>query len=672
MQSSSAPASAPTSARERQAPPHMRSVSGDFFRYHGWLSPGVRLFRKLSFPAKAGWVAMAFLIPLLLLLFFLVSASREQIDIARSERAGARYAQVLLELLPAAQARRHAYAANSIEAVTHQAKVTAAMDAIAARHAELGSTLGVETGYAALKKAHEALLQIPTASNSDATFVLHSQFVKLATDLLRKTADGSQLTLDPEADTFYLQNVAVARGPRLAETLARLRSIGAIALATKDTKELGGYRRDVLVDLLAAHDLLQEEVEASLQAIVAVTPEVDKMVAMKAADAAARALVKAVKQQILGQQIEGDAAAFLAVADDAVNRVAKVNTRLLTQLDERLQARISRLQQTMLLQVAMSACFIAMAGYLMLAFYRVMMGGLQEVSGHLKEITKGNLTTSPIPWGRDEAAQLMVTMGLMQESLRRIVGNVLLSAGQVQSASEEIAAASNDLSGRTEKTAASLQQTAASMEQIAATVKQTAETVDGAMAIVHGNASAATRGGEVMGQVVSTMERIQISSNKIGEIIGVIDGIAFQTNILALNAAVEAARAGEQGRGFAVVATEVRALAGRSAAAAKEIKVLIGSSIEQVGQGNQIAAEAGATMREIVINADKINGLMKQIATATREQSAGVAQVGVAVNELDRSTQQNATLVQETSAASSTLSEQATRLAQEVGVFKLA
>jgi len=209
------------------------------------------------------------------------------------------------------------------------------------------------------------------------------------------------------------------------------------------------------------------------------------------------------------------------------------------------------------------------------------------------------------------------------------------------------------------------------MEQIASTVKQTAATVDGAMVIVRDNATAATRGGEVMVQVVSTMERIHGSSKKIGEIIGVIDGIAFQTNILALNAAVEAARAGEQGRGFAVVATEVRALAGRSAAAAKEIKSLIGASIEQVEQGNRIAADAGTTIRDIVTNADKIHALMTQISTATREQSAGVAQVGTAVHELDRSTQQNAALVEETSAASATLSDQASRLAQEISFFKL-
>jgi methyl-accepting chemotaxis protein len=262
-------------------------------------------------------------------------------------------------------------------------------------------------------------------------------------------------------------------------------------------------------------------------------------------------------------------------------------------------------------------------------------------------------------------------MGNMQTSLRRIVANVMQGSSQVQVASEEIASASNDLSARTEQTAANLEQTAASMEEIASTVKHTAATVDGAMAIVRENVAAAARGGEVIGHVVQTMNGIQSSSNKIGEIIGVIDSIAFQTNILALNAAVEAARAGEQGRGFAVVATEVRALAGRSASAAREIKTLISASIEQVDSGNRIVEEAGSTIREIVTNANKITGLMGEISTATREQSAGIGQVGSAVHELDRSTQQNAALVDETAAAAGALSEQARRLAQEVSFFRL-
>jgi methyl-accepting chemotaxis protein len=644
---------------------------GTFFRYHGWLAPGVRLFRRISFPAKAGWVALAFMLPLAVLLYFMVGSTLEQVETTRSERAGLRYARPLLELIPLAQLRRRAYASNAPDAVEHQAKVKSAFEAVTAQQSELGRAMDADKSYAALRQVHEALLQAPTAANADDTFAAHTDYIKAAMALLRTVADGSQLTLDPEADTYHLQNIALARGPRMAENLARLRGMGGMALATKDSKELSTRRRDLMVKWMAVHDYIEEDVENSFGAVVAATPEVDKLVDMKAADAAALAFESAVKQQILGVQIEGDVASYLALGNAAVDQASQLNAKLLNRLDEQLQARIERLRSTMWLKLTMAGLCIALAGYLMLAFYKVMLGGLNEVSGHLRAIAKGDLGTAPLPWGQDEAAQLMLTVAEMQGSLRRIIGSVLAGAQQVQTASEEIAAAALDLSGRTEQTAASLQQTASSMEEIAGTVKQTADTAVGATAIVQSNASAATRGGEVIAQVVCTMQGIQTSSNKIGEIIGVIDSIAFQTNILALNAAVEAARAGEQGRGFAVVASEVRALAGRSAAAAREIKSLIGASIEQVQSGSRVAAEAGATMGEIVGNAGRIASLMDEIATATREQSGGIGLVGSAVSELDRSTQQNAALVEQTSAASSALSEQAQRLTSEAGFFRL-
>jgi methyl-accepting chemotaxis protein len=660
----------PAAAPHQTAP--RGSGFGEFFRYHGWLSPGVRLFRSISFPAKAAYVALAFMLPLAAMMGFMVSSTLEQIETTRTELSGVRYARPLLDLVPIAQNRRRLYATNAPDAAEYQTKAKAAFEALAGRHAELGKALNVDRPYADLRQAHDALLQSPAAANNDDTFVAHSDYIKAAMVLLRSVADGSQLTLDPEADTYHLQNIAVARGPRMSENLARLRGIGTMALATKDSKELSTRRRDLVSKWLAVHDYIEEDVENSFAAVVEATPEVNQLVDMKGADAAAQDFHKAIEQRILGAQLEGDVASYLALGNVAVDKANQLNAKLLDRLDAQLQARIVRLQHTMWLKLAMAALFVALAAYLMLSFYRVMMGGLREVSGHLEEITRGNLTTSPVPWGKDEAAQLMVTMGSMQNSLRRIVGIVLQGSSQVQVASEEIASASNDLSARTEQTAANLEQTAASMEEIASTVKHTAATVDGAMAIVRENATAATRGGEVIGHVVHTMNGIQSSSNKIGEIIGVIDSIAFQTNILALNAAVEAARAGEQGRGFAVVATEVRALAGRSASAAREIKTLISASIEQVDSGNRIVAEAGSTIREIVSNADKITSLMGEISTATREQSAGVGQVGSAVHELDRSTQQNAALVEETAAASGALSEQASRLAKEVSFFKLA
>ncbi|HSV71373.1 MAG TPA: methyl-accepting chemotaxis protein [Methylibium sp.] len=274
--------------------------------------------------------------------------------------------------------------------------------------------------------------------------------------------------------------------------------------------------------------------------------------------------------------------------------------------------------------------------------------------------------------GRDEVAELMSALKDSQAKLNGIVAEVRGSAESVATASAQIAQGNNDLSGRTEEQASALQQTAASMEQLGSTVKQNADNARQGNQLALSASSVAVRGGEVVGQVVETMKGINDSSRKIVDIIGVIDGIAFQTNILALNAAVEAARAGEQGRGFAVVASEVRNLAQRSAEAAKEIKQLITDSVERVGQGSQLVDQAGSTMTEVVASIRRVTDLMGEISAASTEQSAGVAQIGDAVQQMDQATQQNAALVEESAAAAESLKVQAAQLVAAVAVFKLA
>ena len=326
-------------------------------------------------------------------------------------------------------------------------------------------------------------------------------------------------------------------------------------------------------------------------------------------------------------------------------------------------------------QVAWMAAIVAaallLAGYLFISFYRVMDGGLNETRRHLRAMTEGDLTTSPSPWGRDEAAQLMMELRAMQESLRQMVMRVRRSSDEIVHSSSEVATGAMDLSARTEQAAANLEESAASMEQISATVKNGADHASEASQVAHGNEAVATEGGLVMREVVQTMESIRQSSAKISEIIGTIDGIAFQTNILALNAAVEAARAGEQGRGFAVVASEVRTLAQRAATAAREIKTLIGQSVEQVQAGTAVVNQAGAKMDAIVEASRRVSGLLGEIADGSREQSQGVAQIGQAVNELDQMTQQNAALVEQTAAAAAAMKDQASALAHEVDRFRL-
>jgi methyl-accepting chemotaxis protein len=270
-----------------------------------------------------------------------------------------------------------------------------------------------------------------------------------------------------------------------------------------------------------------------------------------------------------------------------------------------------------------------------------------------------------------DTTSVVAAMARMQQALTTIVGSVRGNADSVSTASAEIAQGNNDLSSRTEQQASALEETAASMEQLGATVRQNADNARQANQLALSASSVAVQGGEVVGLVVETMKGINDSSRKISDIIQVIDGIAFQTNILALNAAVEAARAGEQGRGFAVVASEVRSLAGRSADAAKEIKSLINASVERVEQGSALVDQAGATMTEVVGSIRRVTDIMGEISAASNEQSLGVSQIGEAVTQMDQVTQQNAALVEEMAAAASSLKSQAQDLVQTVSVFKL-
>jgi methyl-accepting chemotaxis protein len=304
------------------------------------------------------------------------------------------------------------------------------------------------------------------------------------------------------------------------------------------------------------------------------------------------------------------------------------------------------------------------------ALTRSIVGPVQAAQKAADRIAAGDLTGNCRVVGTDEAAQLTSSLGRMQDALTRIVREIRSSTEQIQVASTQVASGNQDLSARTEQTAGSLQQAASSMDELTSTLRHSADAAHQAHGLASSASDIATRGGEVVARVVATMDDINASSKKIADIIGVIDGIAFQTNILALNAAVEAARAGEQGRGFAVVASEVRSLAQRSAEAAREIKSLIGASVDKVESGARLVQDAGSTMHEIVGAVRRVSEVLGEITTAASEQAGGIQLVNDAVNNVDQMTQQNAALVEESAAAAESMRDQAGKLARTVEQFR--
>lgn len=366
--------------------------------------------------------------------------------------------------------------------------------------------------------------------------------------------------------------------------------------------------------------------------------------------------------------LEGDAQRTFEAMSKVLDQLVELNQTGARSAAEASESAYLMARNAMVIAAALGLAMAVTAG---LWLMRSITGPLQQALQAAHRVADGDLSCVIEHQSQDESGQVLQALQLMQTSLEGVVTKVRDNADSVATASQQIANASQDLSSRTEEQASALEETAATMDELAATVRTNTENAQQADQLARSASAIAVQGGEVVGKVVTTMQNINASSRKISDIIGVIDGIAFQTNILALNAAVEAARAGEQGRGFAVVASEVRSLAQRSAEAAKEIKTLISRSVEQVSHGTDLVDQAGKTMGEIVGSIRRVSDIVTEITTATQEQSLGIQQVGQAISQLDQTTQQNAAMVEESAAAAETLKDQAMQLVQTVAVFRL-
>ena len=625
---------------------------------------GMGLMNRMRYGYKFGLISLIFVLPITVLIYFLVTEVNAGIAFAQKERTGVAYLQPLRKVLEGVQQHRGMSAAllggdaSFAEKVADKGKELEALFAeIDANDARYGKELETTAQWNAFKSAWQGLRGNLRGMTPAESFEAHTAAAGKAIALMTQVADASNLTLDPDTDSYYVMDAVVVRLPALSETLGKARATGSGAAA----------KGNLAVDDRIRLSVLQSGIRESLEALAHTTtmvgktnPDLNQRIGgkLQALDQSAKEFDALVQRQFIGaEKLTIDPKEYFANATVVIGQVYGLYDDLALELDGLLQARIDRFAWKRGMMLLFVGSMLLLAIYLYTAFYMSVARTVGSLNAAAQGMADGLLDMRAEASGRDELAGVARSFNTMAERLAGIVSEVRNSTDALSSASEEVSATAQSLSQASSEQAASVEETSASIEEMSASINQNTENAKVTDGMATKASHEAAEGGEAVKQTVSAMKSI---AGKIG----IIDDIAYQTNLLALNAAIEAARAGEHGKGFAVVAAEVRKLAERSQVAAQEIGELASGSVET-------AERAGQLLDEMVPSIKKTSDLVQEIAAASEEQSAGVGQVNTAMSQLNQITQQNASSSEELAATAEEMSGQAAQLQELMGFFKV-
>jgi len=624
-------------------------------------SPAIRLLRNVKIAHKLSFVALAFAIPLLIVLALLFQNLRQDVLQIQEKQAAIKTIATKYELRQLIQRQR---------ALQHMRILgNKQLDAsIGENQGKIENLLKQMEQTSPFRQTWSALTSKQTTMKAAESFTEYSSLLGAIELQITEIANSSKLALDSDLTTHQLVSIYLSTLPQIEEKLSVITGRGAAYIDT------GLFEAGEDVMLNSLHMLAKvnlSELASNMQNLSAQGKEYASANSnVQASITGAKKFLERSQDEVLASVNQSNGQTFLQAGTNNLQALQATKTVIANLIADNLAHEIAKASQHAWQMSVGIILLLLIASYFLMAIYQALTSDLKILAKAVAETAAGNLQNRVSSPGKDELAQLINAVGRMNAELSSLVANIRLSAQTVDVIAREIHDENTDLASRTESQAASLQQTASTMDELTATMTENAGNLAQANSLMHSSAERVQQGLEVMQNSILSMQTVTASAKKITEIIGVMDGIAFQTNILALNAAVEAARAGQEGRGFAVVAAEVRNLAQRSANAAKEIKGLIASSGQAVEAGSKMINTAGQTMRNIADNVEVVTELIKQIAKASQEQSVGISDVNRAIADIDEITQDNSRLVEMASESTAKLEEQAASLGAAVSVFK--